>query len=136
VGFVLFTDDVHAKFNAFITDEHGRPGNQFPNFVLTFPTERTVECVLGIAAARFVHWPSRLNIGQLRSILVTDGARAQSNIWALFDPARYVPRLLFPISLAAAIAIIAVSALIAVIIFYRTLRYHFVNKPEFHGFRG
>jgi hypothetical protein len=48
----------------------------------------------------------------------------------------YGTRLLVTISLTVAITIIVISALIAVIIFYRTLSYHFVNKPKFHGFRG
>jgi len=42
---VLLADDVHAQFNAFIADEHRRPGNQFPDFVLTLPAEGTIECV-------------------------------------------------------------------------------------------
>ena len=48
-GLVLFANDIHAKFNAFITDEHGRAGNQLLHFMLAFSTERTIECVLGIA---------------------------------------------------------------------------------------
>jgi hypothetical protein len=136
MGFVLFADDVHAQLNAFIADEYSGSGYQFSDFVLTFSTERAIKCVLGIAAARFVHWPSSLDIGQLLSILGIDCTAAQSIIWVWANAGEYALHLLIGISLAAIIIIIAISTLIAVIIFYRTLGYHFVNKPEFHGFLG
>jgi hypothetical protein len=34
MGFVLLTDDVHAEFDAFITDEDGRARNQLADFML------------------------------------------------------------------------------------------------------
>ena len=33
-GFVFLADDVHAEFDAFIADEHGRAGDQLADFVL------------------------------------------------------------------------------------------------------
>lgn len=49
-GLVFLTDDVHAQFDAFIADEDGRSGNQFPDFVLALSAERTIKSVLGVAA--------------------------------------------------------------------------------------
>jgi hypothetical protein len=109
MGIVLFADDVHAQLNAFIADEHRGSGYKFADFVLTFSTERAVERVLGIAAARFVHWPSSLDIGQLRSILGIDCTAAQSIIWEWLRARGYGPRHLVLISLAVALAIIAIS---------------------------
>ena len=45
-GLVLLADDVHAKFDAFIADEHGRSGDQFPDFVLALSAERTEQRAL------------------------------------------------------------------------------------------
>ena len=47
-GFVLLADDVHTKFNAFVADKNGRPGNELAHFVLALAAERAVEGVLGI----------------------------------------------------------------------------------------
>ncbi len=52
---VLFTDDVHAEFDAFVTDEHSRPGNELPDLVLTLSAERAVQGVLRIAATGLIH---------------------------------------------------------------------------------
>jgi hypothetical protein len=55
-GFVLLTDDVHAEFDAFIADEHGRPGDELTHLVLALPAERAIESVLGLSAGRgFAH---------------------------------------------------------------------------------
>jgi hypothetical protein len=54
-GFVLLADDIHAQFDAFITDEDGRSRNQLADLVLALAAERTVERVLRIAAADFAH---------------------------------------------------------------------------------
>src|SRR5262245_52318965 len=43
---VLFADDVHAKLDAFITDEYRRPRNQLANLVLALPAEGAVEGIL------------------------------------------------------------------------------------------
>ena len=43
VRFMLCTDNIHAELNAFIADEHGRPGNQRLHFTLTLAAERAVE---------------------------------------------------------------------------------------------
>ena len=50
-GLVLFADDVHAQFDAFIADEHGRAGDQLAHLMLALAAERAIERVLGIAAA-------------------------------------------------------------------------------------
>src|SRR5690606_41242142 len=50
-GLVLLADDVHAKFDAFVADEHRGTGDQLAHFVLALAAERAVERVLGISAA-------------------------------------------------------------------------------------
>ena len=45
-GLVLLADDVHAKLDAFIADEYGRSGDQFPNFMLALSAERTEQRAL------------------------------------------------------------------------------------------
>src|SRR5581483_11799737 len=52
---VLFTDDVHAEFDAFVADEHGRSGDQLADLVLALAAERAIKRVLGIAAGGLVH---------------------------------------------------------------------------------
>src|ERR1700688_1033373 len=47
---VLLADDVHAKLDAFVTNEDGRPGNELAHLVLALAAERAVERVLRIAA--------------------------------------------------------------------------------------
>ncbi len=59
-GFVLFTDDIHAEFNAFVADEDGRSRDQLADFVLALPAERTIKRVLGIAAADLAHSSLRI----------------------------------------------------------------------------
>ena len=39
VRLVLLADDVHAELDAFIADEHGRPGDQLPHLVLALAAE-------------------------------------------------------------------------------------------------
>ena len=51
-GLVLFADDVHAQFDAFIADEYGRTGDQLTHFVLRLAAERAVKRVLGGFAVR------------------------------------------------------------------------------------
>jgi hypothetical protein len=60
-GLVLLTDDVHAQFDAFVADEHGRAGNKLAHLLLALAAERTVKRVLGIAAASLVHLSTRLD---------------------------------------------------------------------------
>ena len=38
-GLVLLPDDVHAEFDAFIADEHGRAGDELPDLVLALAAE-------------------------------------------------------------------------------------------------
>jgi hypothetical protein len=52
---MLLADDVHAQLDAFIADENRRPGDELSDLMLALSAERTVEGVLGIAAARFGH---------------------------------------------------------------------------------
>jgi hypothetical protein len=47
---VLLADDIHAQLDAFIADEHGRAGDQFPDLVLALPAEGAIERVLRVAA--------------------------------------------------------------------------------------
>jgi hypothetical protein len=55
---VILLDDVHAEFDALIADEHRRTGNELPNLVLALPAEGTVQGILGIAGASFIHSPN------------------------------------------------------------------------------
>ena len=63
VGLVLLADDVHAQFDAFVADEHGRPGDQLADLVLALAAERAVERVLRVAAAGFAHRHSVISPG-------------------------------------------------------------------------
>src|SRR6516162_5000721 len=54
-GLVLLADDVHAKLDALIADEDGRPGNQLAHLMLALAAERAIEGILGIAAANLAH---------------------------------------------------------------------------------
>jgi hypothetical protein len=42
---MLFANNVHTKLNAFITNEHGRTGDQLLHFMLAFTAKRTKEGV-------------------------------------------------------------------------------------------
>jgi len=48
---VLFADDVHAQFDAFIAYEYRRTGYEFAHLVLALSAERAVEGILGVATA-------------------------------------------------------------------------------------
>ena len=50
---VLLADDIHAQFDAFIADEHGRAGNELAHLMLALAAEGAIEGVLGVA--RFRH---------------------------------------------------------------------------------
>jgi hypothetical protein len=45
-GLVLFTDDVHAEFDAFVADENRRTCDELADFVLALAAERAVQSVL------------------------------------------------------------------------------------------
>ena len=45
---VLFTDDIHAQFDTFVTDKHIRPGDEFSDLVLTLAAERAVKGVFAV----------------------------------------------------------------------------------------
>ena len=49
-GFGFLTYDVHAKFDAFIANEHSRTSDQFAHLMLTFATETAVERVFAVSA--------------------------------------------------------------------------------------
>ena len=50
-GLGFLADDVVAQLDAFIADEHGRPGDELPHLVLRFAAEAAVERALAVAAA-------------------------------------------------------------------------------------
>src|SRR5258708_27456311 len=54
-GLALLVDDVLAQLDAFVANEHARPGNQLAHFVLALATERAVERTLRIFVAGFAH---------------------------------------------------------------------------------
>jgi hypothetical protein len=43
---MLFTNDIHAEFYAFIADEYRGPGDQLPDLMLRLPAEGAVEGIL------------------------------------------------------------------------------------------
>src|ERR1700688_3673074 len=47
---VLLGDDIQAKLDTLVTNENGRPGNEFAHLVLALAAERAGERVLRIAA--------------------------------------------------------------------------------------
>src|SRR5271167_601766 len=48
-GLALLADDIHAQFDAFIADEHSRPGDKLATFMLALPAERAIERIFGVA---------------------------------------------------------------------------------------
>src|SRR5262245_51985568 len=54
-GLLLLANDVHAKLNAFVADEHSRAGNELANLVLALAAERAIELVLGLSAVGLAH---------------------------------------------------------------------------------
>src|SRR5581483_5085785 len=48
-GLGLLADNVHAQFDAFVANEHGRTSDELADLVLALATERAIECVLGFA---------------------------------------------------------------------------------------
>ena len=47
--FVFFADDIHAKFDAFVTDKDRWPSDQLSHLMLAFATKATVQCVFAFA---------------------------------------------------------------------------------------
>ncbi len=41
--FILFADDIHAEFDAFVTDKDGRPCDQLAYFMLALAAEAAIE---------------------------------------------------------------------------------------------
>src|SRR6266481_1174731 len=58
-GFILLTDDIHAQFDAFVADKHGRTGDELAHLVLALAAERAMERFLGFAAVDFAHLRTR-----------------------------------------------------------------------------
>src|SRR6516164_3326289 len=54
-GLLLLSDDVHAKLDAFVADEHGRAGNDLAHLVLALTAERAMERLLGLSAVDLAH---------------------------------------------------------------------------------
>jgi hypothetical protein len=52
---VLFTDDIHAELDAFVTDKHGRTGDQLPDLMLALAAEGAVQRVLRVTTAGLCH---------------------------------------------------------------------------------
>ena len=65
---VLLTDDIHAEFHAFITDEDGGTGDQLAHLMLALSAEGAIQGVLRVAAAQLGHFSSSL----LKAIVILD----------------------------------------------------------------
>ena len=76
---MFFTDDIHAQFNALITDEHGWARNQLADLVLALAAERAVKRALGVSAGGLGHG------------LISLSRRSQPNEPANFAPGRLRP---------------------------------------------
>src|SRR6202046_138523 len=57
---VLLADNVHAKLDALVANEYGRPGNELAHLVLALAAERAIERVLRIAAANLAQFRAAL----------------------------------------------------------------------------
>jgi hypothetical protein len=54
-GLVLLMDDVFAKLDALVADEHRRPSNEFAHLMLALAAERAIERILRLATHNFAH---------------------------------------------------------------------------------
>ena len=61
-GLGFLADDVVAQLDAFITDEHGRAGDELPHLVLRLAAKAAVERALGIGTAEFGHALSKWGV--------------------------------------------------------------------------
>ncbi len=55
-GFGFLADDIHAKFDTFVTNEDSRTCNQLAHLMLTFATKAAIKCVLAVAARSISHF--------------------------------------------------------------------------------
>src|ERR1700720_1379022 len=78
---VLLANDVHAKLDAFVTNEDGRPGNELAHLVLALAAERAVERVLRIAAANLAHFRAALQETPPCSSILSVSNFARSGIY-------------------------------------------------------
>mmetsp|Transcript_11601 Transcript_11601/g.14974 ORF Transcript_11601/g.14974 Transcript_11601/m.14974 type:complete len:251 (-) Transcript_11601:224-976(-) len=71
-GLGLFADDIHAQFNAFITDENRWTRNKLAHLVLALSAEAAVKRVLAVTTGRVRHVvPFRPNLAPIRRGLPT-----------------------------------------------------------------
>src|SRR6516165_6928137 len=61
-GILLLANDVHAKLNAFVADEHGRAGNELAHLMLALAAERAMERGLGLSAVDLAHLRTPIKI--------------------------------------------------------------------------
>src|SRR6516225_4604601 len=61
-GLLLLANDVHAKLDAFVADEHGRAGNELAHLVLALAAERAMERGLGLSAVDLAHLRTPIKI--------------------------------------------------------------------------
>src|SRR5580658_9095805 len=54
-GLGILAADIRAQLNAFIADEHRRPGDELADLMLALSAERAVERILRIAARDLAH---------------------------------------------------------------------------------
>src|SRR5689334_23159588 len=76
-------DNVHAEFDAFVADKHGRTRNQLPDLVLALAAEGAVERIFRVATAGLSHrhsitGPGACRPGRPRRPAQTDGSRHES----------------------------------------------------------
>ncbi len=81
-GLVLLPDDLHAEFDAFIADEHGRARDELAHLVLALAAEGAIERVLGLAAAGLTHRTSGPSHRGLPPLAASNGP----SIAALHEP--------------------------------------------------
>ena len=72
VVLVLLTDNVHAKLDAFVADEHGRSRDELAHLMLALTAERAVKRVLRFGVGWLVHID--LNASRVRESPMLDAA--------------------------------------------------------------
>jgi len=51
----FLADNIHAQFDAFVANEHGRTRDQLAHLMLALAAEGAIKRVLGIGGGRFCH---------------------------------------------------------------------------------
>ena len=81
----LFTDDVVAQLDAFVADEHRRPGDELPHLVLGLAAKAAIQCRFAIGSGQLGHILSSPR-NRLRRMAGCKLQRGRVNIVAVATP--------------------------------------------------